>query len=71
MAKGNFPKKGTLMYALASCDWSDLTSAQIAEVLDVEVHQITSAIARLKKEYGIIVKYKRRYNGARIREDAE
>lgn len=60
MPKRDFPKEGTLPWMLASDDWSDLTSTQIAEVLDAAVDEVIRAISYLKRRYGIIAAYKRR-----------
>lgn len=69
--KQKFPRKGTLGYGLASCDWSDLTSRQIAEVLDVTVAEVVSAVSDLKARYGITVDYKKAGNALENRKAPE
>ena len=52
-------KKGTLAYNLMVDDWSDLTAAQIAEVLDVPYTSILSVTSKIRRETGYIVPYVR------------
>ncbi len=50
-------KKGTLAYNLMVDDWSDLTAAQIAEVLGLSGQSVKTAIQRIRKKTGYQIPY--------------
>lgn len=56
MKNGRKPKNDfSVREALLTNDWSDLTNAEIAEVLGVSVHYIHSEKYRIKRETGIVI----------------
>lgn len=52
-------KKGSLAYNLMVDDWSDLTTVQIAEVLDCTDSSIRYAIQRIRERTGYCVPHKK------------
>ncbi len=55
---GKIPyKKGSLAYNLMVDDWSDLTAAQIAEVLGYSGQSVSSTIRSIRKKTGYQVPY--------------
>lgn len=62
-------KKGTLAYNLMVCDWSDLTAAQIAEVLGCTSKSVTSTICNIRLKTGYIVPYVRLRNRSKAKEE--
>lgn len=48
-------RKGTIVWSLFEGDWSDLTAAQIADVLDTTRDCIHAALCRIKRETGYTV----------------
>lgn len=60
-------KKGTLRYALMDSDWSDLTTNEIAEVLDCKEPSVRDAIKNIKLITGFIVPYKHKPSGRKVK----
>lgn len=48
-------RKGSLIWSVMEGAWEDLTTAQIAEVLDTSAHIVRCAMQRIKKETGYAV----------------
>lgn len=64
----NIPfKKGTLRHALMDSDWSDLTTDEIAEVLDCKESSVRDAIKHIKLTTGFIVLYTHKPSGRRVK----
>lgn len=52
-------RKGTTVWSVMEGDWEDLNVRKIAEVLDVPLGTVSTAISRIKRETGYDVPHER------------
>ena len=53
-------KKMSLIWSLMEGDWEDLTTDQMAEVLDADINSIRSLLRKIEQDTGYKVLYVRR-----------